>query len=153
MTKIDIFDKALDIHGLTKKYFAHKVHIPYDTVVGWKRIGKIPEYAFMLLKKLVNDEQLKVKKEKRVITPKINERLIKRVEVAFWGKNYDMVDIVKKARRGNKKYFKIILTNIWIKDALQLLGPKAVLKNLEAVKGEIPQNKYDTYLYIARKNI
>ncbi len=151
--KIDIFDNALNIHGLTKKYFAQKTRIPYDTVAGWKRTGNIPEYAFMLLKKLVNDEQLKTKRQKKVITPQINERLIKRVEVAFWGKNYDMIDVVKKARRGNKKYIKTILTNVWVKDALQLLGPKVVLKNLEALRGEIPQNKYDTYQYMARKNI
>ena len=43
MNKQKLFDNALKYHNITKKEFAQKSNIPYDTVTGWKRIEiKIP---------------------------------------------------------------------------------------------------------------
>ena len=52
MNKVAIFDKALKYQNITKKEFAQKSNIPYDTVAGWKRNGSVPDFAFVLLKKI-----------------------------------------------------------------------------------------------------
>jgi len=36
MNKVAIFNKALKYQNITKKEFAQKSNIPYDTVAGWK---------------------------------------------------------------------------------------------------------------------
>jgi len=51
MNKEKLFDKALKYHNITKKEFANKAAIPYDTVTGWKRNNSVPNFAFVLLKK------------------------------------------------------------------------------------------------------
>ena len=48
MNKVTIFDQALKYHNITKKEFAQKSNIPYDTVAGWKRNGSVPNFAFAL---------------------------------------------------------------------------------------------------------
>jgi predicted transcriptional regulator len=153
MTKAAMFDKALKLHQLTKKEFAGKTNIPYDTVTGWKRSNNVPKYAFMLLKKIANDEKRRPKILVKKIKPEITTKLLKQAEVTFWGKNYDIKDVIKKARRGNQKYLSIILTNMWIKDALKIIGPKAILKHIEQIKDKIPKDSYLAYRYIAKSNL
>jgi hypothetical protein len=121
--------------------------------VGWKRSNNVPKYAFMLLKKIINDEHRRPRVLTKKIKPEMTDRLLKQAEVAFWGKNYDIKDVIKKARRGNKEYLSIILTNVWIKDAVRLIGPKVILKHIEQIKDKIPQDRYLAYQYITKSNL
>jgi len=153
MTKIKIFDVALRVHNITKKDFSKTTGIPYDTVLGWKRTGNIPDYAFMLLKKIAIDrKKLPIPGSKRA-RPVTNQKILKNIEVAFWGKNYNPQDVLNKARRGNKKYLKIILDNLWYKDAVKAIGPRNIVKNIEKIQEEMPKDVYDTYIDIARRNL
>jgi len=153
MTKIKIFDIALRVHNTTKKDFSETTGIPYDTVLGWKRTGNIPDYAFMLLKKIAIDRKKPPISESKRARPVTNHKILKNIEVAFWGKNYDPQDVLNKARRGNKKYLKTILDNLWYKDAVQAIGPRNIVKNIEKIKEEMPKDAYDTYIDIARRNL
>lgn len=59
MNKVTIFDKALKYENITKKEFSQKSNIPYNTVAGWKRNGSVPDFAFVLLKKIAFTENLR----------------------------------------------------------------------------------------------
>lgn len=57
------FEKMLSAKNISKKTFAHYAQIPYYTVAGWKKSGKVPAYAIVLLKsmptpKIVTAKQL-----------------------------------------------------------------------------------------------
>ena len=46
------FEAILRLKGLSKKAFAEYADIPYDTVAGWKKKGKVPAYAMVILKQM-----------------------------------------------------------------------------------------------------
>ncbi len=52
--KIDniIFESMLHSKGINKKTFSQYAQIPYYTVAGWKKSGKVPAYAMVLLQTL-----------------------------------------------------------------------------------------------------
>ncbi len=46
------FEKMLSAKNISKKYFANFAKIPYYTVAGWKKSGKVPNYAMVLLQSI-----------------------------------------------------------------------------------------------------
>lgn len=46
------FESMLHAKSISKKAFSHYAKIPYYTVAGWKKSGKIPAYAMVLLKSM-----------------------------------------------------------------------------------------------------
>lgn len=48
----DQFEKMLSAKNISKKAFAHYAKIPYYTVAGWKKSGKVPAYAMVLLQSM-----------------------------------------------------------------------------------------------------
>ena len=52
MQKIDhkLFIHTLKTKGITQKAFAQYAKIPYDTVTGWKKKGRVPAYAMVIAK-------------------------------------------------------------------------------------------------------
>jgi len=84
MNKVTIFDQALKYHNITKKEFAQKSNIPYNTVVGWKRNGSVPDFAFVLLKKIAFTENPRRHQFKlKPIPIKLTKELKKEIQVAF----------------------------------------------------------------------
>ena len=130
-----LFDKALKYHGMTKKEFANKSEIPYDTVTGWKRSGNVPKYAFILLKKISFIED--PRRHRFALHPakhtKITDRLIKEIQVAFWGKNYEPVYILKEVKKGNPAFVKPFFENLFYGDILKLLPTKTIEKLLPTI--------------------
>ncbi len=151
MQKSEIFEGGLKLYNLTKKEYAQKAKIPYDTVVGWKRKGNVPNYAFELLKRIAYIEDRMPEPKFKKIKPQIDKELIKKVQVAFWGQDIDPIDIIKKARRGNKEYLTTIVKNIWTKEVVRLIGAKNLLKHLK-YSDKIPKHKVDDILHVARLN-
>jgi len=81
MNKVAIFDQALKYQNITKKEFAQKSNIPYDTVAGWKRNGSVPDFAFILLKKIAFTENPRRHQFKLKPTPiKLTEQLKKEIK-------------------------------------------------------------------------
>lgn len=144
MQAYEIFNIALKRYETTKKTYAHFAKIPYDTVTGWERAKYVPPYAFELLKKMIFDRKLALQNThnyKRTRTEK--EAGLRQVGVAFWGKNIDPENALTRAKRGNIKYLATILTNVYYKDALVLLGPQFILKHIEKCEGYLPKTKID----------
>ncbi len=137
------FDKALKYYGLSKRDFAKKCKIPYDTVTGWKRGGHVPEYAFVLLKQLaflenhVSDNE-KVRPLKKVA---IDARLAKEIQVAFWGKLYSPLYILTEVKKSNVKFLKPFFENLYYKDILKLLSIKHIEKLLPVLVKEFSAEK------------
>ncbi len=135
------FDKAIKYYGLNKKEFAKKCKIPYNTVVGWKRAGYVPEYAFVLLKQLAFLENLTTVKikpfEKTVLTPKLERE----IQVAFWGKSYDVSYVLKEVKNANVKFVKPFFENLYYKDILKLLNIKQIEKLLPLLEKEFKAEK------------
>lgn len=134
MNKVIFFDNALKYHHITKKEFAQKSDIPYDTVVGWKRNGSVPNFAFVLLKKIAFSEnprghQLRLKVEPIQLT----DNLKKEIQVAFWGKSYDVSYILKEVRRRNHAFVKPFFENLFYGDILKILPIKAIEKLLPTI--------------------
>lgn len=130
-----LFDKVLKYHGMTKKEFANKSEIPYDTVAGWKRSGNVPKYAFVLLKKIAFTQnprrhQLELSPTRHM---KITDRLIKEIQVAFWGKNYEPTYILKEVKKGNPVFVKPFFENLFYGDILKLLPTKTIEKLLPII--------------------
>lgn len=135
-TKAYHFDQALKYHRLNKREFAVKSKIAYDTVTGWKRSGKVPDYAFVLLKQLAFAHAPSAH-QKQLATIKymtMTEKLTKEIQVAFWGKEYDPAYILKEVKRGNAKFVKPFFENIYHKEILQLLTTKNIEKLLPLLK-------------------
>lgn len=135
MNKVKLFDNALKYHNITKKEFAQKSNISYDTVAGWKRNGNVPDFAFVLLKKIAFTEnprrhQLRLKPATITLTDKLR----KEIQVAFWGKNYEVTYILKEVRKGNPKFVKSFFENIFYGDILKILPIKAIEKILPVIK-------------------
>lgn len=129
--KAQLFDNALKYHGMTKKEFALKSAIPYDTVAGWKRSGNVPNYAFVLLKKIAFSENPR-RHQMRLIPQSIEltDRLKKEIQVAFWGKNYEVGYLLKEVRAGNPTFVQPFFENIFYGDILKILPIKAIEKLL-----------------------
>jgi len=127
MNKVAIFDRALKYHNISKKEFAQKSNIPY-------RNGSVPDFAFVLLKKIAFTEnprrhQLKLKP----IPIKLTKELKKEIQVAFWGKDYEVSYILKEVRKGNAKFVKPFFENLFYGDILKILSIKAIEKLLPTI--------------------
>ena len=46
------FESMLNAKGINKKRFAQYAQIPYFTVAGWKKSGRVPAYAIVLLRSM-----------------------------------------------------------------------------------------------------
>ena len=134
MNKQKLFDQALKYHNITKKEFAEKSNIPYDTVTGWKRNGSVPDFAFVLLKKIAFTENPRRHQITLKPTPiTLTDKLIKEIQVAFWGKNYEVSYILKEVRKGNATFVKPFFENIFYGDILKILPTKAIEKLLPTI--------------------
>jgi len=134
MDKAVIFDRALKYHHLTKKEFAQKSNIPYNTVAGWKRNGSVPDFAFVLLKKIAFTKNHRRHQNKLKSMPfKLTDELKKEIAVAFWGKNYEISYILKEVRKGNPAFVKPFFENIFYGDILKILPIKAIEKLLPTI--------------------
>ncbi len=123
MKKIDhkLFIHTLKINGITQKAFSEYAKIPYDTVTGWKKKGKVPAYAMVIardmayrmrldektLKKLQRNQK---RNNTKVIGLDITEQ--KRIEAVFWGTNYTVGEIIKKIQNGDKRFIEKLKKNI-----------------------------------------
>jgi len=135
MNKVKLFDNALKYHNITKKEFAQKSNIPYDTVAGWKRNGNVPDFAFVLLKKIAfTDNPRRHQLRLQPTTVPLTDKLIKEIQVAFWGKNYEVSYILKEVRKGNARFVKPFFENIFYGDILKILPVKAIEKILPVIK-------------------
>ena len=135
MNKVLIFDKALKYQNITKKEFAQKSNIPYNTVAGWKRNGSVPDFAFVLLKKIAFTENPRRHQYTLKSTAiKLTEKLEKEIQVAFWGKDYEVSYILKEVRKGNPKFVKPFFENLFYGDVLKVLPTKAIEKLLPTIK-------------------
>jgi len=61
--KIDhnIFEAMLNTKGINKKTFSQYAQIPYYTVAGWKKSGKVPAYVMVLLKSVPSPKTVTAK--------------------------------------------------------------------------------------------
>ncbi len=61
--KVDhsIFEAMLNAKGINKKTFSQYAQIPYYTVAGWKKSGKVPAYAMVLLKSVPSPKTVTAK--------------------------------------------------------------------------------------------
>jgi hypothetical protein len=135
MNKSSFFDRALKYQNITKKEFAQKSNIPYDTVAGWKRNGSVPDFAFVLLKKIAFGENPRRHQLRFEPTPiHLTEELKKEINVAFWGKDYEASYILKEVRKGNPKFIKPFFENLFYGDILKILPPKAIEKLLPSLE-------------------
>jgi len=135
MNKVKLFDNALKYHNITKKEFAQKSNIPYDTVAGWKRNGNVPDFAFVLLKKIAfTDNPRRHQLRLQPTTVELTDKLKKEIQVAFWGKNYEVSYILKEVRKGNARFVKPFFENIFYGDILKILPVKAIEKILPVIK-------------------
>jgi len=123
MQKIDhkLFINILKANGITQKAFAEYAKIPYDTVTGWKKKGKVPTYAMVIVKDMAYrmqlDEQVRRQLQRRhkrermeVIGLQPDEQ--KRIEAAFWGSNYTAGEIIENVRRADKTTLKRLKENL-----------------------------------------
>jgi hypothetical protein len=137
----DHFDKALKHYGFTKKEFAQKCKIPYNTVAGWKRAGHVPEYAFVLLKQLAFLENARAVSTKPFTKTILTPKLEREIQVAFWGKVYDASYVLKEVKRANVKFVKPFFENLYYKDILKLLSIKQIEKLLPLLEVEFKAEK------------
>jgi len=134
MNRVAIFDQALKYHNISKKEFAQKSNIPYNTVAGWKRNGSVPDFAFVLLKKIAFTENPRRHQFKLQLTPiHLTEALKKEIQVAFWGKDYEVSYILKEVRKGNANFVKPFFENVFYGDILKILPTKAIEKLLPTI--------------------
>ena len=55
------FDSMLRTKGINKKSFSEYAQIPYYTVAGWKKSGKVPAYAMVLLQSIPSPQTVTAK--------------------------------------------------------------------------------------------
>jgi hypothetical protein len=138
MQKIDhkLFIYVLKTNGITQKAFAEYAKIPYDTVTGWKKKGKVPPYAMVIAKdmeyRMQLDEQVRQKLQRRhkrdrieVVGLKPDEQ--KRIEAAFWGSNYTAGEIIENAKKGDKATLQRLKENL--PESLQRKAKQARVKH------------------------
>lgn len=56
-----LFKTMLHTKGMSKKAFSNYAKIPYYTVAGWKKSGKVPAYAIVLLKSIPSPKTVTAK--------------------------------------------------------------------------------------------
>jgi hypothetical protein len=56
-----MFETMLNTKGINKKTFSQYAQIPYYTVAGWKKSGKVPAYAMVLLKSMPSPKTVTAK--------------------------------------------------------------------------------------------
>ena len=56
-----MFESMLSAKGVNKKIFAQYAQIPYYTVAGWKKSGKVPAYAIVLLQNIPSPKTVTAK--------------------------------------------------------------------------------------------
>lgn len=121
--KIDhiLFLKMLKTNGITQKAFSDYAKIPYDTVTGWKKKGKVPAYAMVIAKdmafrKMLNEKtKMEMKRNLKKRQESVSDLLPneqKRIESAFWGTNYTAVEIIQKVQEGDEKFIKQFNENL-----------------------------------------
>ena len=140
---------ALKLYGYTKKEYAKKCNITQYKLNKWNKEG-VPKYAFNLLKQLAKKEgkHMITNRPKEIeIKPisQFTEKDLRTIKTAFWGKNCDPIDVVRKARRGNKQYIATILVNIFDRDAIWYIGKNNIRKNLDRVRDLIGDEFYIKY--------
>ncbi len=61
--KVDhsMFEAMLHAKGINKKIFSQYAQIPYYTVAGWKKSGKVPAYAMVLLQNISSSKTVTAK--------------------------------------------------------------------------------------------
>jgi len=121
--KIDhtLFVHTLKARGITQKEFSNYAKIPYDTVTGWKKKGKVPAYAMVIAKDMAYRKELdrqaqmqmqrKMKKDETSV-PYLTPKESKRIEAAFWGSNYTAGEIIEKVTQGDQKFVKQFHQNV-----------------------------------------
>lgn len=45
---VDIFNELLEENELNRKQFAEQCGIPYTTVVGWTKLGRLPDFTSLI---------------------------------------------------------------------------------------------------------
>ena len=55
------FESLLNTKGITKKTFSKYAQIPYYTVAGWKKSGKVPPYAMVLIQNMPSPKTVTAK--------------------------------------------------------------------------------------------
>lgn len=126
-----VFEKLLDNNNFKKIDFANYSKIPYNTVAGWRKRKKVPEYAMVILKDMIYRKKLDIEAERdlrrnRVVKTRIDYRLTIDEETilksVFWGTNYTLDDIVQNIKERNKKVIRRIEENLPPKTQRQILG-------------------------------
>ncbi len=56
-----LFESMLHAKSISKKAFSHYAKIPYYTVAGWKKSGKVPSYAMVLLQNMPSPKTITAK--------------------------------------------------------------------------------------------
>ncbi len=123
MQKIDhkLFINMLQSKGITQKEFSKYAKIPYDTVTGWKKRGKVPAYAMVIardmayrmkLNQQVRDQFQKRYKKDFIEVIGLEPKEQKRIEVAFWGSNYTANEIIEKVQSGDEYFIKRLKENV-----------------------------------------
>ena len=152
--KAFLFDKALEYHHISKKDFAEKSGIPYDTVAGWKKRGEVPNYAIVMLKKFAMERHrgytMRVNKVGKYTGHKtIDPKLAKRIEAAFWGKNIGYDGIIRAVRRGDPAFVQPFFENLYFKDILAVLGQKQINKLLPTLDKQFDQKTHAFWKQVA----
>jgi len=57
----ELFENILSAKNISKKAFSNYAKIPYYTVAGWKKSGKVPAYAMVLLKSMPTPKMVTAK--------------------------------------------------------------------------------------------
>jgi hypothetical protein len=123
MQKINhkLFINFLKDKGITQKAFSNYAKIPYDTVTGWKKKGKVPTYAMVIAKDIAYrmhlDKQTRQQlqrrnKRDRIKVIGLDAAEQKRIESAFWGSNYTAGEIIENARKGDQTTLKQLKENV-----------------------------------------
>ncbi len=116
-----LFVRILKAREITQKEFAEYAKIPYDTVTGWKKRGKVPAYAMVIAKDMAYRKELDMQAEiqmkrrfKQDTTPMpyLTPKERKRIEAAFWGSNYTTREIIGKVMQGDEKFVKQFRQNV-----------------------------------------
>lgn len=124
-----IFEILLSKNDFKKKDFATYSKIPYDTVIGWRKKDKVPEYAMVILKDMIyrknlDDELLQnfnkyPKFTNNYLLTKNEEKYLSSV---FWGTNLTLDEIVKQIKEKNQKILKRVEENLPKSLIKQILG-------------------------------
>ncbi len=147
-----LFEKTLRAKEITKKAFSEYAKIPYYTVAGWKKAGKVPTYAMVIARDMIYRKMLDDKAKNQMkrslknilhIVPDLLPTEKKRIEAAFWGTNYTAEEIVQKVLDGDRKFIKQFNENVPKKLQNKIIatgepmsaGPKFQCNQTEATQG------------------